>query len=40
MEDMYTSELVGLGVSLTELTVKGTVTAISTKIKAIKEEKM
>lgn len=39
MEDMYTSELVGLGVSLTELAVKGTVTAISTKIKAIKEEK-
>ena len=33
------SELLGLGTSLTELPVKGTVTAVSNKIKAIKEEK-
>ena len=39
MDDIYTSELVSLGVSLTELAVKGTSTAVSNKIKAIKEEK-
>lgn len=39
MNEVYTTELIGLGVSLTELAVKGTATAISSKIKAIKDEK-
>lgn len=39
MSDIYTTELLGLGVALTELAVKGTATAVSSKIKAIKEEK-
>lgn len=39
MSDIYTTELLGLGVSLTELALKGTATAISSKIKAIKDEK-
>ncbi len=39
MEELYTKELVGLGASLAELAVKGTATAISNKIKAVKEEK-
>nr|WP_315104643.1 hypothetical protein [uncultured Catonella sp.] len=39
MNEMYANELMGLGSSLTELAVKGTVTAISNKIKAIKDEK-
>jgi archaellum component FlaC len=39
VDEMLATELAGLGVSLTELAVKGTVTAISTKVKAIKEEK-
>ena len=39
MEEMYTIELLALGKSLTELAVKGTATAVSSKIKAIKEEK-
>lgn len=40
MSDLYTTELLGLGTSLTELAIKGTATAVSNKIKAIKEEKM
>ena len=39
MEEMYANELIGLGKSLTELAVKGTATAISNKIKAIKDER-
>ena len=39
MSDLYTTELLGLGTSLTELAIKGTATAVSNKIKAIKEEK-
>ena len=39
MSDLYTTELLGLGTSLTELVIKGTATAVSNKIKAIKEEK-
>ena len=39
MEDMYAMELLTLGNSLTELAVKGTATAVSSKIKAIKDEK-
>lgn len=39
MSDIYTTELLGLGVALTELAVKGTATAISSKIKTVKEEK-
>lgn len=40
MNEVYTTELIGLGVSLTELAVKGTATAISSKIKAIKDKRM
>ncbi len=39
MNELYTAELIGLGVSLTELAVKGTATVISSKIKSIKDEK-
>lgn len=39
MEELYANELLGLGKSLTELAVKGTATAISNKIKSIREEK-
>lgn len=39
MDTIFTQELVGLGLSLTELAVKGTATAVSTKIKSIKDEK-
>lgn len=39
MDDIYTTELLGLWVFLTELSVKGTATAVSSKIKRIKEEK-
>lgn len=39
MNEVYTTELLGLGATLTELAVKGTATAVSSKIKAIKEEK-
>ena len=39
MNEVYSSELLGLGVSLTNLAVKGTATAISSKIKAIKDER-
>lgn len=39
MGDIYTTELLSLGTSLAELAVKGTATAISGKIRAIKEEK-
>ncbi len=39
MNEVYTKELLGLGVALTELAVKGTATAVSSKIKTIKEEK-
>lgn len=38
MDALYTTELIKLGTSLTQLAVKGTVTAITTKVKAIKEE--
>lgn len=40
MDTIYTQELVSLETNLTELAVKGTVAAVSTKIKAIKEEKI
>ena len=39
MDSLYAAELIGLGSSLTELAVKGTATAITSKIKAIKDEK-
>lgn len=39
MNEIYTTELLGLGTSLAELAVKGTATAVSSKIRAIKEEK-
>lgn len=38
MDAVYTTELLALGASLAELAVKGTATAVSTKIKAIKNE--
>ena len=40
MNEVYTTELIGLGASLMELAVKGTATAISSKIMAIKNEKI
>ena len=39
MNDIYTTELLGLGVTLTEMAVKGTATKVSNKIRSIKEEK-
>ena len=39
MDPTYTQPLVEMGVSLTELAIKGTATAVTNKIKAIKEEK-
>ncbi len=39
MDEVYATELMRLGTSLTELAVKGTATVISNKIKAIKDEK-
>lgn len=39
MDFTYTQPLVEMGVSLAELAVKGTATAVTNKIKAIKEEK-
>lgn len=39
MEEKYMSALVDMGVSLTTLALKGTATAINTKIKSIKDEK-
>ena len=39
MDAMYTQPLVDMGVSLTELAVKGTVSAVSKKIRAAKEIK-
>ena len=39
MDSSYTQPLIDMGVSLTELAIKGTATAVANKIKAIKEEK-
>lgn len=39
MDDVYTSALAEMGISLTTLAVKGTATAINTKVKSIKDEK-
>ena len=39
MDTIYTQELVSLGVSLTELAVKGTTTAVSKKKKYRKNKK-
>ena len=39
MDSTYTQPLVEMGVSLTELAIKGTATAVTNKIKAIKDEK-
>ncbi len=39
MEEEYTNTLVEMGVSLTELAVKGTASAVSKKIRAIKDVK-
>ena len=39
MDSLYTQPLVEMGVSLTELAIKGTATAVTDKIKAVKEEK-
>lgn len=40
MDNIYTNALVEMGTSLTALAVKGIASAVNTKIKAIKEEKM
>ena len=40
MDTIYTTELVSLGISLAELAFKGTATAISNKIKVLKDEKI
>lgn len=37
--DYYTQPLIEMGISLTELAVKGTATAVTNKIKAVKDEK-
>ena len=39
MDFTYTQPLVEMGVSLTELAIKGTATAVTNKIKAVKEGK-
>lgn len=39
MDSIYTSALSEIGISLTTLAVKGTVTAINAKIKSVKDEK-
>ena len=39
MDSMHTQPLVEIGVSLTELAIKGTTTAVTNKIKAVKDEK-
>lgn len=39
MDDYITKPLVEMGVALTELAVKGTVSAVNKKIRAIKNEK-
>ena len=39
MDTIYTTELFSLGISLAELAFKGTATAISNKIKVLKDEK-
>lgn len=39
MNEIYTTELLSLGKALTDLVLKGTVTALSSKIRAIREEK-
>lgn len=39
MSEVYTTEVIGLGTALAELIVKGTATAVSSKVRAIKEEK-
>lgn len=39
MDSMYAQPIVEMGVSLTELAVKGTATAVANKVKTIKDEK-
>ena len=39
MESTYSQPLIEMGVSLTELAIKGTATAINNKIKTVKDEK-
>lgn len=39
MESIYTQSLVEMGLSLTELAIKGTATAVTNKIRAVKDEK-
>lgn len=39
MDSLYSQPLVEMGVCLTELAIKGTATAVTKKIKAVKEEK-
>lgn len=39
MEFIYTQSLVEMGKSITELAIKGTATAVTNKIRAVKNEK-
>ena len=39
MDSTYAQPLVEMGISLTELAIKGTATAVTNKIKAVKDEK-
>ena len=39
MDPIYTQPLVEIGISLTELAIKGTATAVTNKIRAVKDEK-
>jgi len=39
MNDIYATELLSLGTALAELAIKGTATAVSSKIRALKTEK-
>lgn len=39
MDVMYTQPLIEMGVSLTELAIKGTATAVANKVRAVKDEK-
>ena len=40
MDFTYTQPLVDMGISLTELAIKGTATAVTNKIRSVKDEKM
>lgn len=39
MDELYTNAMVEMGVSLTELAIKGTASAVNKKIRAVKDVK-